>query len=80
MPNGPNQVTPERFKDLKTQLSGTQSLDEAKAALRSLADDPGTPPILRIKIASALVELASGRSVQSAMARLRRATGLDRAK
>lgn len=77
MTENPNQVSPERFRELKAMLGGKQELEAAKTVLRKLADDPATPPILRLNIASAMLDLATGRSVQSAMARLRRASGLD---
>lgn len=77
MTDTPNQVSPERFRELKAMLGGKQGPEDAKAVLRKLADDPATPPILRLNIASAMLDLATGRSVQSTMARLRRAAGLD---
>lgn len=77
MTENPNQVSPERFRELKAMLGGKQEPEDAKAVLRKLADDPTTPPILRINIASAMLDLSTGRSVQSTMARLRRAAGLD---
>ncbi|MRL69469.1 hypothetical protein [Brevundimonas sp. SPF441] len=77
MTDNPNQVSPERFRELKAMLAGKQDPEDAKAVLRALADDPTTPPILRFNIASAMLDLATGRSVQSTMARLRRASGLD---
>lgn len=73
----PNQVSSERFRELKAMLGGKQEPADAKAVLRKLANDPATPPILRINIASAMLDLSTGRSVQSTMARLRRAAGLD---
>lgn len=80
MNDRPNQVSAERFRELKSLLGGKQTPDEAKSILRALAGDPDTPPIIRINIPITLLELAGGRSVQSAMARLRRASGLDKAK
>lgn len=73
----PNTVTPEVFKALKQRFNGSMTPDEAKAVLDAAADDASLPPIFRVHLASAMLDLRTGRSVQSTMARLRRATGLD---
>lgn len=59
MTDTPNQVSPERFRELKAMLGGKQGPEDAKAVLRKLADDPATPPILRLNIASAMLDLAT---------------------
>ena len=72
-----NHVTPERFKALREQFHGRGTPEEARATLDAAAEDPDLPPILRLQIASAILDLRTGRSVQSTMARLRRGAGLD---
>lgn len=76
----PNTVTPEQFKALRTRFAGSLSSAEAMETLRTASRDPDAPPIVRLHAASAMIELSMGRSVQSTMARLRRATGLDKPK
>lgn len=73
----PNHISPARFKELKARLNGSLSSDEALKVLSEMGRDKTTPPIIRLNIATAIIDIRSGRSVQSAMARLRRATGLD---
>lgn len=72
-----NAVTPEAFKALKQRFNGSMTPDEAKAVLEAAREDTSLPPILRLNLASAIFDLRAGRSVQSTMARLRRASGLD---
>jgi len=74
---GENTVTPERFAEMKRRFRGDVSLEEAQAILKAAADDKSLPPIARLHLASAMLDLRTGRSVQSTMARYRRAVGLD---
>jgi hypothetical protein len=71
-----NNVSKAEFDALKARFHGKMTVEEALATL-SAAGDEDVPPILKINIAKAILDLRTGRSVQSAMARLRRATGLD---
>lgn len=73
----PNTVTPEQFKVLRARFSGKLSPEEAMTVLCAAGDDAALAPIIRLHTASAILDLKMGRSVQSTMARLRRATGLD---
>lgn len=72
-----NTVTPETFKALRERFNGRMTPEEAGTVLDAARDDASLPPIFRVHLASAILDLRSGRSVQSTMARLRRATGLD---
>lgn len=74
---GENTVTPEQFAEMKKRFHGKMEPDEAAKVLRAAADDVSMPPIVRLHVASAILDLRSGRSVQSTMARFRRAVGLD---
>lgn len=47
------------------------------AVIRAAHDDDTLPPVLRLHLATAMLELGAGRSVQSTMARFRREVGLD---
>lgn len=75
-----NTVTPEQFQALKARLNGKLTPEEARTTLIELGEAGDTPPILKLHTASALLDLRMGRSVQSTMARLRRAVGLDKPK
>lgn len=75
--SGPNTVTPEQFAELKRRFHGKMTEAEAIETIRAAMKDDSLPPIVRINAAPALLEIRSGRSVQSAMARFRRAVGLD---
>lgn len=72
-----NKVTPEQFAAMKRRFHGKMEPDEAMQVLREAADDATLPPIVRLHVAPAILDLRSGRSVQSTMARFRRAVGLD---
>jgi hypothetical protein len=74
---GENSVTAEQFAAMKSRFNGKMTADEAAAALRAAMDDKTLPPIVRLHAAPAMLELRGGRSVQSVMARFRRAVGLD---
>jgi len=74
---GENTVTPEQFAAMKKRFHGKLERDEALQLLRDSADDKELPPIVRLHLAPAILDLRSGRSVQSTMARFRRAVGLD---
>lgn len=75
-----NTITPAEFKALKERFNGQLSPEAALAALRAASQDKTLPPIFKLGLASAFLDLQTGRSVQSTMARLRRAVGLDKAK
>jgi len=72
-----NSVTPERFKELRTRFSGSLSVEDAMTTLSAAGRDQDMPPVLRMHTAMAILDLKTGRSVQSTMARFRRAVGLD---
>ncbi|MCR5872285.1 MULTISPECIES: hypothetical protein [unclassified Sphingomonas] len=72
-----NTVTQQQFAEMKKRFSGKMEPDEAMQVLRAAADDKELPPIVRLHLASAMLDLRGGRSVQSTMARFRRAVGLD---
>lgn len=72
-----NSVTPERLKELRSRFAGNLSADDAMATLAAAGRDQDMPPILRMHTAMAILDLNTGRSVQSTMARFRRAVGLD---
>lgn len=71
------EVTREQFKELRARFSGKLTLEGAMEVLRAACDDKAVPPIVRLHTATAILDLKMGRSVQSAMARLRRTTGLN---
>ncbi len=71
---------PKATDPLKDRFRGSLTPAEATQALRDAMADIGLPGLARIEAASALLDLQSGRSVQSTMARFRRAIGLDPAK
>jgi hypothetical protein len=50
------------------------------ATLRDASRDKALPLLARMEAASAMLDLRQGRSVQSTMARFRRAIGLDPSK
>ena len=62
---------------MRARFNGKLSPDEAMEVLRAASQDKAIPPIVRMHIAAAMLEIQTGRTVQSAMARMRRATGLD---
>ena len=72
-----NAVTPEAFKALRERFNGRMTPEEAQATIEAARDDETLPPIVRLHLATAILDLRGGRSVQSTMARLRRAAGLD---
>ncbi|MEI9849731.1 MAG: hypothetical protein WDN24_01435 [Sphingomonas sp.] len=74
---GENTVTPEQFAALKRRFHGKMEPDDAMQVLKDATDDKVLPPIVRLHLATAILDLRSGRSVQSTMARSRRAVGLD---
>lgn len=73
-------MTPEEVEELRRKLRHDQSPEEAIETLRLLSRDEAIPGGARVEMAAALLELRTGRSVQSAMARLRREIGLDKPK
>lgn len=72
-----NTVTREQFAEMKRRFNGKLTVDEAMAVLRAASEDNTLPPLLRIHTATAILDLRTGRSVESTMARFRRAVGLD---
>ena len=74
---GENTVTQDQFDAMKRRFHGRMAPQEAMQVLREAADDRDLPPIVRLHLAPAMIEIRAGRSVQSAMARFRRAVGLD---
>jgi hypothetical protein len=77
--SAPNVVTREQLADYRARFHGKLSPQEAKAVLGGAGNSSDAPPIVRVHAIIALLELRQGRSVQSAMARFRRNTGIDRA-
>ena len=65
------------MKALRERFAGHGTPEAALKTLRKAGHDRPLPPILRMHTAAAVLELKAGRSVQSTMARFRRAVGLD---
>jgi hypothetical protein len=72
-----NTVTKEQFAEMKRRFNGKLTADEAMEVLSSAGNDKAFPPIVRLHTVTAIMDLRGGRSVQSTMARFRRAVGLD---
>lgn len=64
-------------KEMRARFHSGLTPEQAIDALRAFGQDESQSPRDRMHVASAMLELKTGRSVQSALARFRRSIGAD---